>query len=1717
MDIKNTSKGFPFQVYLNCPDVGSIMNYLNCYIEENIDNFFDKIYEFEKKLYIEKTNKNDIDENDNIQIYKNISFKLDTVHDFTESRKDESVLSTQDIFTYLDWKDIYPNKKNNFESDFFFWLLRRKEFINYTANGTKYKDFELYVTSTIENYSNLSINSGVKIQSNGQPTELNIVIDASDTKVNNFKNLILFQNFYDQAVKENKESGIKKIQCVNREKNPSNSLELREITTNELVDKMITNNKLNCKIIYPQLFDANATTGKTIKWRNYNIGKLDVTNDIDEIEFKILENTCRIVFVKNTKTVYFQIKGEEFYFNTIKIEQPQTVNREDNISRYNNIKNNIIKKLEIELNKNERELESKNFKIKEKIKIQGKNYVKTKQLNLLFYNTGPGISDLLRYYESYKNLLISENAELTSILRYILEEMKNIRKTDDNIIFIKILIEFLKNKKIDKNAQFNDIVSSIYYNFFQLNKYNKHIVSLIYIFSKLIDRKDTSREPRITIETLKKIADEYYETKYKKLAENIFIIKRAGDYSQIFYCKTKRTNDKEYIFSSVDRMSASFCLLEKVNFIGTIKEYGIFLNFSKNIVMDDLIEPNMKCNKLYHYKSYINSPNISKYIKFLSINFNLNYMKCYDVLFYYEIAKLILTKKDENLTNDDIRNLYKNMAFKIDTVHDFKKDRTNGIFLKEDEDKIYSILWKRIDYKGKSLGYEPGSILDRNFFKKIITKINDKVDYDEIKEDTDENNEDDEIDENKEEDDVSDIQNYDIEDDEQSIQSNIKEDKKFGIIKVGTTLKVAPILKTGIMSKNEDKIIKKRKYDVVRDTETEQKKRNIDITKLNISNLKKENEIKLNKKEDIINKSNYTDIDVGTALTFILENLEENFFYWLIHRQHYPMGINGIMYKLENQLDVVFSSSIENFSECISNDKNTLCIDASSKIIGNFKNMLIVNNILKKYPNLNSLENKINEFKNSINNDIYFFTKKQGEEVFNYIRKNLSEIISDIIKINSIGKNILNETNIYENILNIYYNLLLILRLCIINEISTEYINTIFYILNGPGGVLEKLQINNLLGVFDIIKSFERIQSVGNRENFLNIMKKNYNSWFNINDETLLYLLLDENIIEINKERTILMKLVVIFSNIDNSEKINDILSVKLDNDDKSNFEKTLKLFMSKKKKNRQFKDKNDYIIEHLNYIYKQLEDSYKIDYEAIYKDEIMSRIQYEAISNDTGAKFKIIPPQIFDANTSTGKHITIRKKNIEDAFDSSDKFCKIDKYRQNLELYKKNNIDIIKLIEGFSILFKKLSEILINMKKFIDENIDIDKQYNDLIYNVIYIIKLKPEKREEGAILIKNYVIFINHLYNVIRSYSVNEKIFDKINDTVTGFIKFTVKNVDKIKEYINLIGKLIRIEHFVENIHYNRELFDFMSNSELLGYGKINKVLLYSEILEKELKLYKDSESMSIFNECDINMIGSNIKSNFTECESLYSYSIKDENNKKVNCNVYEIVIKTNLDYPIEKVKVFNINKEEIKGILTETIISNEIANIILKDILKDRNEDYKNNIFYIFLEKNMNKNIFTQYIETIKGRTKTNVNISEKYSIYNDITNKNHTYYCSQNKTLYCYDTGPGVADLSLFYKNYLEKFPDSNEQDILNNIFDIKRYGDYSQIAYCKSNRYIYVSNDRMSASFSFIEGSDFIGPFKSYGLFLKNKDTTCTETKNKIENDSYEDFPCEKSS
>jgi hypothetical protein len=106
-----------------------------------------------------------------------------------------------------------------------------------------------------------------------------------------------------------------------------------------------------------------------------------------------------------------------------------------------------------------------------------------------------------------------------------------------------------------------------------------------------------------------------------------------------------------------------------------------------------------------------------------------------------------------------------------------------------------------------------------------------------------------------------------------------------------------------------------------------------------------------------------------------------------------------------------------------------------------------------------------------------------------------------------------------------------------------------------------------------------------------------------------------------------------------------------------------------------------------------------------------------------------------------------------------------------------------------------------------------------------------------------------------------------------------------------------------------------------------------------------------------------------------------------------------------------------------------------------------------------------------------------------------------YKQDEKKLLC-GSCPGVTDLFELYKYFTPKSEDdmkedeeeiSYKKDVLNNIFQIKRAGDYSQIEFCKryndkqkanENKLLFLSNDRMSSSFCLLLKVPFVAPVYS---------------------------------
>jgi hypothetical protein len=189
-----------------------------------------------------------------------------------------------------------------------------------------------------------------------------------------------------------------------------------------------------------------------------------------------------------------------------------------------------------------------------------------------------------------------------------------------------------------------------------------------------------------------------------------------------------------------------------------------------------------------------------------------------------------------------------------------------------------------------------------------------------------------------------------------------------------------------------------------------------------------------------------------------------------------------------------------------------------------------------------------------------------------------------------------------------------------------------------------------------------------------------------------------------------------------------------------------------------------------------------------------------------------------------------------------------------------------------------------------------------------------------------------------------------------------------------------------------------------------------------------------------------------------------------------------------------IYNMRKDEINNILKEELKMKEFITNPLRYI------NYKlNDINYISQMKDNENNNFLSWLLKKKHPKITLIKLLKDKEFY----------YSINNKTLYSLENGlPGVKDLytiSSILKTY------TNDNDMMNNIFTIKRAGDYLQIDYCEKNNYIFISNDSMSASFCYLKNCEFIGPFGHYGLFIKketNNDKYCKEKNDDTKKHTY---------
>lgn len=228
--------------------------------------------------------------------------------------------------------------------------------------------------------------------------------------------------------------------------------------------------------------------------------------------------------------------------------------------------------------------------------------------------------------------------------------------------------------------------------------------------------------------------EEYY------ILKNILQIKRAGDYSQIWFCKKwndeveSKPNPKpsKLFFMSNDRQSASFCVLEKVPYIGQVGSYNFYYNPFMNIQTSHLeqtlstikqgvgpiktiLATNTR-NLLYSYDTVKDKNNqVADYI--------LNYINI--IYIYSEIA---------NITSNDMKNIVI-MSDILSNISDIitNDDYSEYILEKDVVYKLNKLLSDLINVDEESMVEDGGNESYKNIIKEIYDYIIKITNDDDIK------------------------------------------------------------------------------------------------------------------------------------------------------------------------------------------------------------------------------------------------------------------------------------------------------------------------------------------------------------------------------------------------------------------------------------------------------------------------------------------------------------------------------------------------------------------------------------------------------------------------------------------------------------------------------------------------------------------------------------------------------------------------------------------------------------------------------------------------------------------------------------------------------------------------------------------------------------------------------------------------------------------------
>lgn len=541
---------------------------------------------------ISKLTSNDI----KIESIKRMMLKLDTMHDFLGDDRAKIINDPEEeekrkkiLIKVLGWQHLFPSrsnimKKKDFEDSLFFWLYN---IMDLSKNCRFATDTTMFVTNMVLDNKQSAIST-----------------DVRDPSINKFQTFLKILNSKNEKTKEDlkerindKVKLIRAIEKISRDKLIDNKEDYYKFFIYTVIEclnlyepGLKKSSIINEKVVENFIFKYNDNKKEKIKFR-------DITDSIED-------DNNKLKFVELNLFLYQMIDYKEKH---------------------------KITKTNTEINFPKKQPPLKPF--------EASNYYYTQQNKEILFNNditeltviSPQVFDSNRstgsteIHLSYMDDKVLLSIPLKEIPGCTETDLKNNPSYFNQNCYFKMLEDefiFYKNtKKFGANVKKSSLTDR--------NQYILEIKNEDYPIQKIIIRDIQSNEQKIAgtqfvydetdrslsgsigpgVSELMTLALHFiYKEDYEEEVayNNIFQIKRAGDYSQIWFCRQYNNivatpnNYKRMMFMTNDRMSASFCLLENVPFAGPIEHIAVYYDpYSEDIKsdytkIDDIIGKDIK-------------------------------------------------------------------------------------------------------------------------------------------------------------------------------------------------------------------------------------------------------------------------------------------------------------------------------------------------------------------------------------------------------------------------------------------------------------------------------------------------------------------------------------------------------------------------------------------------------------------------------------------------------------------------------------------------------------------------------------------------------------------------------------------------------------------------------------------------------------------------------------------------------------------------------------------------------------------------------------------------------------------------------------------------------------------------------------------------------------------------------------------------------------------